>query len=179
MGEYSTDWTAPFRENTARWLWHLRFQPLTFLEIGVFEGRSAAWMLEYFLRHPESSYTGIDIWPTNPRGLLARRRAVANLSQFQHQVRLVHARAQDVLADGTFLPRVNLVYLDGDHRPDAVAKLSGLVWPRLATQGILIWDDLPWGGGEVERGIHAFVKQNAPNFRVLFRNWQLGIQKID
>ena len=47
-------------------------KPLTYLEIGVFEGMSMVWMLQHILTHDNSRGVGIDPWFALISLLLAR-----------------------------------------------------------------------------------------------------------
>ena len=64
--EFSTDW---FTNQNRIPLWEKMLRPfkgkpdIHYLEVGVYEGRSAIWMLENILTHPSSTLTGIDIFP--------------------------------------------------------------------------------------------------------------------
>ena len=61
---FSTDWFTYKIPEWNKLLRPFKGKPdIHYLEIGVFEGRSAVWMLENILTHPSSKLTGIDIFP--------------------------------------------------------------------------------------------------------------------
>ena len=175
---WTADWGRAFRANAGKWLSPLRGRPCVYLEVGVFEGRSGHWMLTHVLTHPQSRYVGIDTWAGSSRLQAAHERAHQNLSPFRSRVRLVRERAQTCLARPDFEPCIDVAYSDGDHRTEAVVEISRLLWPRLGHEGIVIWDDLPWGEGQVGVGVERFLDSISGEYDVLFRNWQLGVRKL-
>lgn len=175
---WTVDWGRAFRANAAEWLWEFRDRQCVYLEVGVFEGASGYWMLEHVLTHPRSRYVGIDTWEGSDRFREAYGRARENLSPFRPRVRLVRERAQACLRRSEFERRVDVAYIDGDHRADSVAEISGLVWPRVLPGGVVVWDDLPWGEGQVGVGVDRFLASIEGEYEPLFRNWQMGVRRI-
>ncbi len=111
---------------------------LSYLEIGLHEGRSAIWMLEHVLTHETSRLVGIDLfgapaieehWNENVRraGAEARVRTLKGYSDAM----LPH------LTSHTF----DIIYIDGGHRAQHVLADAILTWKLLPVGGLLIFDD--------------------------------------
>ena len=60
--KFTADGFSSHIPNWERWLRPLAGQPTQVLEIGSYEGRSAVWLLQEILTHPESRLTCVDIW---------------------------------------------------------------------------------------------------------------------
>ena len=126
------DWTG-WWSTTCHWL-QSRFlgKRCRFLEIGVCEGRSAAIAAETFLRHPQSTYDGVDLWKLNPR---LRAQKNISLAMRDKQTRLWDFPLGPV--DQAF----ETIYIDGDHGFDGCLADLEKWWPRLVEGGYLIVDD--------------------------------------
>lgn len=182
---FSQDWSRHFVRNATKHLLPLAGAPLRCLEIGVFEGRSARWMLENVLTHPESRFVGVDAWPFP--GDPFEQRARDNLAPFADRVELHKAASGDALRGPGFRPEsFDIVYIDGDHRALAVLTDSVLTWPLLRVGGVCIWDDYRWKSAPWKRvprherpraAIDAFVGSLHGQCEVLFKNAQLGVRK--
>lgn len=59
--------------NWERWLAPFKGQPVTALEIGSYEGRSACWLLENILTHPDARLLCVDTF-TGGQDLLRTER---------------------------------------------------------------------------------------------------------
>lgn len=110
---------------------------LRYLEIGVFEGRSAVWFFQNILTHPTSSMVGIDVF-----NLENWERCIANFGRagILDRSSLLKGRSQDFLKkmnDGEF----DLIYVDGDHRARHVFQDIALSWDVLKVGGYMILDD--------------------------------------
>jgi predicted O-methyltransferase YrrM len=136
--KFSADW---FSYNIPIWeriLERFKGKPdIHYLEIGVFEGRSAFWMLENILTHSTSRLTCIDIFPKQ-----IEERFYANLkkSGFEDKVTVVKGMSQKALkrfSENSF----DIIYIDGGHTADNVLSDAVLSWPLLKEEGIMIFDD--------------------------------------
>ncbi|MFO0802841.1 MAG: class I SAM-dependent methyltransferase [Gemmataceae bacterium] len=162
-------------------------QPVQALEIGVFEGRSAIWMLEHVLIHPDSRLTwidplsgGSDHHAMDLTGLAERLKQ--NLQRYSSKVHGHVGRSQEVLrglADVSF----DVVYLDGSHEAPDVLADAVLVWPLLKPGGLLGFDDYRWQGfPESERrpalAIDAFLRVHRGRYEDVHRGYQVWIRKL-
>lgn len=135
---YSTDWVSDIEGVWMKALQELSGKEnLRYLEIGVFEGRSAIWFFRNVLTHPTSTMVGVDVFA---RGVWDR--CVANLTNegVLSRTQLISGRSQTVLKqmpDAEF----DIVYVDGDHRCRHVYQDISLSWDVLKVGGFMILDD--------------------------------------
>ena len=141
---FTANWADRAQANWLEFLPHLAHSKLTYLEIGVFEGRSGCWILENVLTHAEARYIGIDSWPfyQDRDGGIVEARARNNLSPDSDKVELIRGESQWVLRQPRWQPEtIDVGYIDGDHGSEAVLTDSVLLWPLIKPGGVLIWDD--------------------------------------
>jgi hypothetical protein len=182
-------------------------RPINWLEIGVFEGRTAQWVLDNVLTTPGDSYRGIDPWelqamdpikwPRDGRGqeqISAVEATARSLLEpynkdarpgVPFRVRLIKGRSADVLrsdpdywVDGEW----DVVYIDGLHTPLGIMSDAVLTWPLLKIGGIMIFDDYVvrrrFVRRQIQRTVGDFLAAVAGAHRVLFVNSQVGVQKL-
>jgi hypothetical protein len=110
---------------------------VNYLEIGVFEGRSAIWMLENILTHETSRMTCIDIFTGD---LKDKFFANLKISGFEHKVKTIIGSSQIELAKLT--PNsFDIIYIDGSHVAGDVLIDAVLSWVLLKDGGLIIFDD--------------------------------------
>lgn len=82
-------------------------KPTVYLEVGVYEGGSAVWMLQYVLTHPESRMIGIDTW------LQTFKRTPEEMEQVRARAHhnLAPWMAQSVTVDGVEVPKCQLIQI--------------------------------------------------------------------
>lgn len=151
--------------------------PLRAMEIGSHEGRSAIWMLENLLTHPESRLTCIDIW-RNPEveKRFDRNIYISGQSTKVQKIKDDHWRALCHQPYG-----FDLVYIDGSHEAQHV--LEDAVWCFRLTKpgGFLIFDDYLWNFPQAtippKPAIDGFLASYAPRIELVHKDWQVIIQK--
>lgn len=167
--EFSNSWfadrTQPIWER--RVLSHFQFrQGLRYLEIGVCEGQSMAWVLQHL--EPKSA-VGIDAWVA-PREeqeeafVQYKRRAIENLNPWisDGTLLMLEGRSQEQLAAlNKQRPTFDLIYVDGDHHaPEAMLDMQLAFQMLRRKSGWMIVDDLhrQWHHGrpEVFFAVRAF-----------------------
>jgi predicted O-methyltransferase YrrM len=184
------DWAIAFRKNLQEHLKKQKFseRPIRFLEIGVFEGRTAKWLLEKILVHPDSFYVGIDNWSfcESKNDVNIKTRAYNNVAAFEGKYQLIdgdssHQLAK-LLADGQHAT-FDIIYIDGDHTAYGTMLDSVLSWPLLKSGGFMIWDDYRWGKDNRAKpdrpkiAIDNFRSMIAGGYTEIFQNDQVGIRK--
>lgn len=177
--KFTADW---FSRNIPTWeriLDRFKGKPnIHYLEIGVFEGMSAFWMLENILTHSTAKLTCIDIFPKQ-----IEERFYANLkkSGFEDKVTAVKGKSQKELkqlGDNSF----DIIYIDGGHTADAVLADAVLSWPLLKEEGILIFDDYLWKRDyppqmKPKIAIDAFITVYINHIEIIHRTYQVVLKK--
>jgi predicted O-methyltransferase YrrM len=189
--EFTTDWASGNFTLWRRALSPLREEPMRILEIGSWEGRSAIFFLNFF---PRSTMVCIDTFGGNPEeskvyDTLAEllpgveQRFDRNLAPFGDRVEKIKSRSGPALdalrADGR---RFDLTYIDGSHWRDDVMADSRGVWELLSARGIMIWDDYGWAPAfppeaRPQPAIDEFLREHASNHRLLFKGYQVIIER--
>ncbi len=148
--------------------------PAIFVEVGCWKGQSAVFMLNTILASGKSIVLYcIDPWSLKSEFYLSRfgDRALGlkdpdalakvfrkNIQPYRDKVPICAPRTTSLdgakmFADGA----LDFVFIDGDHRPEAVEADVRAWLPKMKPTGILAGDD--FGGGdrvtEVRRGLHA------------------------
>ena len=141
--EFTSDWFSP---NIPVWeaaLSSFKGKPdIRYLEIGLYEGSSALWMLENILTHPTARMTGLDIFDGR---LKERYFANISLSGAADKVTTIIDYSQVALRKLP-LDSFDIVYIDGSHDENDVFEDAALSWRLLKEGGILIFDDYRgWG----------------------------------
>jgi SAM-dependent methyltransferase len=156
---------------------------ISYLEVGVWEGRSALWMLENILTDPSASLTAIDIVATN--------RWVKNLSLSGRgqNVKMIVAPSQKALR--TLSPEsFDIIYIDGSHLAADVLADAVFAWELLKPGGIMIFDDYCLDASDFGADGQAFPLDKLPKVAIdafllaynaelelLHRYYQLAVRK--
>jgi hypothetical protein len=156
---------------------------ISYLEIGVWEGRSALWMLENILTSPSASVTAIDI--------VAKERWVKNLalSGRTQSVKMIVAPSQKALR--SLDPEsFDIVYIDGSHLAADVLADAVFSWELLKPGGIMIFDDYCLDASDFgvdgqalpldrlpKAAIDSFLLTYSPHLELLHRYYQVAIRK--
>jgi hypothetical protein len=149
---FSSDWFTKKSPAWAEALKDFAGKPdVQYLEVGVYEGRAVAWMLENILTHPTSHVTGIDIF-------------IGELSQgsfdfVQDSLEIYENNAIAAGGEGRLttyadfsqnilrkLPSnsYDIIYVDGGHSGKVVLEDAVLSFRLLKVGGVMIFDDYRW-----------------------------------
>ncbi len=179
--DFSYDWTTRLIPVWTRVLGPMKGKPdLNYLEVGVFEGRTVAWMLENVLTHPTARITGIDIFLGD---LEARYLATLEATGQADKATTIKGYSQVELKK---LPpeSFDIIYVDASHTADDVLADAVLSWQLLKDDGILIFDDYT-GGGRLPSelrprvAIDAFITSYRNYLTVVHRDYQVIVRKRD
>ena len=131
------------------------------LEVGVAYGYHAEYLLQ---QHPSIKYIGVDPYEDgyDPDDSFTQdvRRILNPESRFMDLLFLCVGRNLEKYAGRAMLLRqkshaaaeliadhsLDLVYIDGDHRPEALAIDLSVWYPKLRVGGVFCGDDLNWAG---------------------------------
>ena len=160
-------------------------KPITYLEIGVFEGQSMVWMLQRVLTHPDARAVGVDPW------LMTRkldddvmydvwRRALHNQEPYQ-QCGLWRANSAEFLRRclgkggfaGISKNSLDLCMIDGDHNECAVLDDARNVLQLLRPGGWMLFDDVEnrvTKQGHVKHGVTAFLEEHSSDVELIWKD---------
>ena len=159
-------------------------QPITYLEVGVFEGQSLVWMLENVLTHRRAKAIGVDPWlmtlKIDADAMEAvMQRAHHNTEPWRSKCQLVRGASLDVLGRMTYRQgymgvtkqSIDVCMIDGQHTDLGVwgdARLASLL---VKPKGWLLFDDVvctkrkSW---HVRQGIDMFLNEAEGRVRFLW-----------
>jgi predicted O-methyltransferase YrrM len=154
--EFTTDWITRF---AGVWKQLLdRFPPTRILEIGAYEGRTTAFLIEHCGAERDIELHCVDSWAGGVEHdrdampmvearfdrnvALARARAPRTVDFHKHKAFSGDAMAR-LLADGRGLS-FDLIYVDGSHQAPDVLSDAVLAFMLLKVGGLLIFDDYLW-----------------------------------
>lgn len=166
--EFTTDWAQSFIRNATEHLMCFKGTPISYLEIGVFEGRSACWMLDNILTHSDARYTGVDI--------TIQDRACRNLQKHKDKITLIDGDSKTVIP--RLSEKFDIIYIDGDHSAKGAMFDSVAAWQ--CSKSIIIWDDFKnnSSGNRVLKAVMSFLTCiPRREYKILFCNEQFGIIK--
>jgi len=179
--QFSTDW---FTNRSRISVWEEVLGPmkgtafLNYLEVGVYEGRSAIWMLENILTHPTARLIGVDTFPGD---LKERFMTNVRISGFERKVTAIKGYSRVELRNLP-LGRFDIIYIDGSHAAADVLADAVLSWELLKNGGLLIFDDYPlWPHLPDERrpqiAIDAFISVYRNSIEVIHQDWMVILRK--
>jgi hypothetical protein len=156
-----------------------------YLEVGLWEGGSALWVLENILTHPTARLTGIDPFlpPEGPFTYSAKEPFYSNLklSGFEGKANIIEGFSQDELRKLP-LESFDIIYIDGSHKKADVLEDAILSWRLLKDRGILIFDDYlldnPYDYGEAPKlAIDTFYAFFGDHFEIVHAGYQVLLKK--
>ncbi len=138
-------------------------KPITYLELGVFEGMSMCWMMQHILTHPKARAVGIDPWLQTTKLSegdmeLVKQRALYNIARWSFaaeggshgKCELHRANSAEILRRmvgrhgfaGITKGSVDLCMVDGNHNALAVLDDLRLVHQLMKVGGWILLDDV-------------------------------------
>lgn len=165
-----------------------RVDPVSILEIGSWEGRSALFLLTYF---KQGHLTAVDTWGGSDEHQNDATRNLHDL-EARFDVNLSPCAARLTKRKGAsqhVLPQLideqrkfDVIYLDGSHFADDVLTDGINAWQLLKQGGILIFDDLLWAGYPRARAnpawaVNLFLKYYKGEYDILRVYNQIILQK--
>ncbi len=151
-------------------------QACAMLEIGTHEGRSATWLLDNILTHPDARLTCVDIHQQD--NLMANLEATGQ----RGKVDLILGKSGDVLMNQ---PResFDFIYVDGSHWSCDVLEDAVLAFRAAKVGAIIGFDDYLWDDpqynqhGTPKPAIDAFVACYTHKLEILEDGFQLWVRK--
>jgi predicted O-methyltransferase YrrM len=178
---FTTDW---FNSNIPIWkryLNKLKSKPLTFLELGTFEGRSAIWVLENILTHPDSRLYVVDHWKfVGDHNKNPYKTFLQNIKPYKNKVVICKGYTKVMLRKFQKI-EFDFIYIDANRHSQNVLEDAVLSFPLLKPNGLLIFDDYTNNKEHdincPKPGIDAFLNTYANEIKVLYTKWQVVIKK--
>lgn len=140
---FSTDWFSKHMPVWGQVLAGYVGKPdVEYLEVGLFEGMSALWMLDNVLTSDTARLTGIDPFLGDYEQKFKKNLELSGASQ---KAKVIKGYSQLVLRELT-PDSYDIIYIDGSHATKDVLEDAVLCWRLLKQGGILIFDDYVWVG---------------------------------
>lgn len=160
MNEYqftTTDMTDGLRELSSLFYKFLG-EPINCLEIGVWEGCSACWLLDTILTHPQARYTGVDLYEGSYE--IRYITAMNNLSKHPSKTRLFRGDSSSILPKLYDIgERFDIIYVDGCHSYAKCKDDLQNSWKLLKDGGIMLVDDYDRDDYGVRQAVHEFLDE--------------------
>lgn len=115
---------------------------VNYLEVGLYEGRSALWIIENVLTDPTSRLTGIDLFEGKVKDRFfenLRRSGAADRAT-------IIVEPSQIVMRRLPLESFDIIYIDGSHATPDVLEDAVLSYRLLKPGGLLIFDDYRWAG---------------------------------
>ena len=179
----NADWFSHAQPLFTQYLQSYIDQPVHFLEIGSFEGRSAIWMLENILTHSNASLTCIDPWQFNDTQLQSVfKNFQHNVSVFDDKVTYHQGRLIDRVS---YLPShyYDFIYIDGNHYGKDILLDAVLSFDLLKPNSIMAFDDYKFTMEEhvdqclPQKAIDAFLSVYNEYITIIYKQYQVWIKK--
>lgn len=202
------DWYVGHQENWHNWFKSKELKLLTpkhpdgpvhVLEIGSWEGLSAAWFTLNLLHdHPDSRMTCVDHFD-QMRGAGKERHSKLcfnlSLTGIGGKVTVLPYFSYTALTEHVIpaAKKYDLIYVDGDHSVKGVLEDALLAWKVLRKGGLMLLDDYQWpersetyphnpisveADDHPKRGIDAFLTVHANELEVLHKQYQVLVRKV-
>jgi len=178
---FSTDWFSRKIPVWSKTLSHLKGKPdIHYLEIGVYEGRSAMWMLDNILTAPSAKITVIDIFSDNLEEIFLSN---LKISGAYDKATVITGYSQ-VKLRSLPLNTYDIIYIDGSHAAKDVLEDAVLSWRLLKTDGFLIFDDyLGWVNekpplSRPKIAIDAFINTFSDEIEIINQGYQVLLRKL-
>ena len=173
---WGADMTEAIREAARATLGHCIHEPINLLEVGVWEGRSACWLLDNVLTHPEATYTGIDTWPPEQPSSIYPTMLI-HIAYHGSKARII--RGDSKVEVPRLTQRFQVVIVDGDHTYEGCYADLNNCWEKLLPSGIMICDDYAFPGlPGVPKAIDQFLGERSGQLVVLHKEVALAFRKI-
>ena len=129
-------------------------RPITYVEIGCWEGVSAAWVSKNVLTHPDSQGFGIDPYEELRRAMIPEGKLTHSEEKMRRVKESAHKNVAAVTNRWTWIEKrsidalvnwehgeIDFLYIDGLHRTMDVLLDFVLSWPHLKVGSGVIFDD--------------------------------------
>ena len=164
-----------------------------FLELGAFEGRSTAWIVQNMLED-DGTLISVDTWEGAEEHVKMGLAMPDAEDNYDHNLNLLgeqHPRravlkfkmtsyeAITRIAGG---PQFDFVYVDASHTAPDVLTDACVAWPLLKDKGVMVFDDYLWGEQRdvlhrPKLAVDAFVNIFAEQLKPVHMGYQYIVRK--
>lgn len=164
-----------------------------FLELGAFEGRSTAWIVENMLED-DGTLISVDTWEGAEDHVKMELAMPAVENNYDHNLNLLRQQypqravlkfkttsyeALTKLAGG---PQFDFIYIDASHTAPDVLMDACVAWPLLKDEGVMVFDDYLWGEQRdvlhrPKLAVDAFVNIFAEHLKPMHTGYQYIVRK--
>jgi predicted O-methyltransferase YrrM len=179
--EFTTSWFDPHVPSWTKALEPFKGRPVHYLEVGVFEGKSAMWTADNILTDPASTLTGLDLFmgdyeEAHP-DFEVRYRSNVEKTGLGDRALTVKGFSQIELRKLP-LDHYDIAYIDGSHENRDVLEDAILTHRLLKSGGMLIFDDYGTPGNtDPKQGVDAFYRFWKDDYEVIHNQVQLIMRK--
>ena len=186
--EYTYDWFSQALPNLEKWVLPFKGEdPLTFMEIGCFEGRCTVWLMENILVKDTDILSAIDNFKgekeLNIDMVKVKNTFIKNVDRYGSRVHLHIGDSRSIIQG---LGRVyDFVYVDGGHTAENTLTDSLLAWDLLRSGGVMLLDDYEWPGHGItdaidrpKLGIDMFLELKKRSCCLLHKEYQVCVRKL-
>lgn len=151
------------------------------LEVGSYEGRSAVWLFENVLTHPQSHLVSVDARALHTGALHNDRYTGEVYERFKLNLAPFSDKLTEVIGDSRvemalLLPQsFDFVYIDGRHAYSHVLFDAVHAWDLVKKDGLIIFDDAFEDG--VRNALTSFCQAVKGQYEYFKSDWQVALRK--
>ena len=175
-----TDWFTPFIPTRDQYLSQYKNRNgISYLEIGVHEGRSLLWMLDNILTGQDVRVTAIDPFADKYFTIFNDNLRISGKEQCVTVYRETSQHVLKKLEENSY----DIIYIDGSHKTKDVLYDLVLCWDLLKKDGILIVDDYLWKADErpinltPKAAVDSFITIYSDELKLLHKESQVFIKR--
>lgn len=173
-------WFARVKKQFSRHAIRYAHKPITYVEIGCWEGASARWVCEHVLTHPEARGFGIDPyaacghdWRHTDSDMEKHMHVAHNvLRPWNDKWTWVRKPSVEALSHWEHGP-IDLLYIDGAHSGPYSLLDFCLAWPHLRVGSGVIFDDYAIGLRKRFPHVPECIEAIENTFGNLLKPWRL------
>jgi len=175
---FNSDWFSQRITEFSKYLHEYKgASNVSYLEIGVYEGRSFLWVMDNILTHPYSKATAIDIFTGDFEKTF---RSNLEISGASSKVNVLKGDSFYLLQNMS--SKFDIIYIDGDHTAKAALFDAELSWPLLKEGGLMIFDDYLYQShlplySKPQIGVDLFIQTHSNEIEILHMDYQVFLTK--
>lgn len=190
MKNFTVDWFSDHIPNIKPLLSGFEDKdPIKFIEIGSFEGRSTCWFFENYIQSKKNStLTCIDTWSGSMENTQTQKDTIwdmfnKNISDYPKDKIIVERGLSREILKRLHPGVYDFIYIDGSHTSRDVLEDAVLGFDLLKVGGIMLFDDYMWQmypdqALNPKLGINAFLASYSKQLSGANIGYQLSVSKI-